>query len=63
MSKRKGKAHKPSEKAKRIVTGILVGGSQENRGQWDDWNIRMRTAIALAKGGQKGITTDPIERD
>ena len=63
MSKRKSKAHKPSEHSKQVQKEIVAAGARANRERWDDWNIRLRSAIILAKGGQTGITTDPIRRD
>lgn len=63
MKKRRGKGHKPSEHSKQVQMGIVAAGARANRERWDDWNIRMRSAIILAKGGRAGITTDPIRRD
>ena len=63
MKKSKGKGHKPSKKVSNAHSDMVAGCTVANREQWDDWNIRMRIAFALAKGGQKGITTDPIERE
>ena len=61
--KGKGKSHKPSKKVSKALANIVAGSTVASREQWDDWNIRLRTALALAKGGKQGITTDPIERD